>query len=1031
MRIKCPECESPLSLGSPKPGTYRPKCKHCGKPFLLKVTDDDPPKVGVGRIRSETKKSRSKPTAKPSPTKKPSSPKAPLPKASAPQPSAGVEATLDGGAMSEATMEGRATVEATVDSTAGAAATMDSAAGAEASKDAGAQTSAGGSPDVEATLDSPSQVGATMDNPPQVEATMETASGVEATIDNAHPGAAEATQVETTMDGSADSAGGIASAGKTPVRAGTRVSPAERTSGNTDATMQGSAGGPQARGSKAKKTLVSSGGSASKTVTTKRAAGSSEMAEVPERLGGYRILRLLGKGAMGAVYEAKQVSLDRLVALKTIRGRLASNPASLARFTREAYAAAQLTHHNVVQIYDFGEDAGKHFFSMEWVRGGPLDELIRDKGALDPKLTAGYILQAARGLQFAHRNGMVHRDVKPANLLLTDEGVIKVADLGLVKIPDLPDVDAIGDSAMSGLHSGTQVTMQGTAVGTPAYMAPEQGIDAAAVDHRADIYSLGCTMFYMLAGRPPYEGSVVSEVLDKHAKEPLPSLVKINARVPDALQDIVERSMAKQAEDRYATLSEMIVDLEAFLGVNADGKFSPTSEQADKWERIAVSYAASAPLMRFTKPAFAGLLGCSALLTLVMPFAGGLSWILFGPTLFLAAIAVALILGAGGGRSPVVTNVRAWLGSLSWLDYGIGLVGGLIFILVAAITGMLPGVLVGGILGAGAGAAYHFLLIAPSRKRSFGALQAAERFVRDLRIEGADEDGVRMFFARYAGKRWQDIFESMFGYESLCKIREQLSGDPSFSGPTAANSLRDKVCASLAAKVKANNEARDHKRLAEIEQRGLQSEGLSAGDARDRAWQMAAAVMDNAKAVSPAADDLKAAAQEKRDRMKAMLADARSGKYKKKRDKLAPLRFALGGQTRLLVGCILLAIFAIWGNNNGLFDSLKQIDPDSVDVEGLGQDVTAKAKEVDATTSFLGFTTNAWSIGFAGLLLAMSSFVSGWRMSPFAAVATIVILFGPSLGIPGVGELLQPWMVSGLVGVAVYLPGMIFGESKS
>ena len=184
--------------------------------------------------------------------------------------------------------------------------------------------------------------------------------------------------------------------------------------------------------------------------------------EIPDRLGGYRILRLLGRGAMGAVYEAKQMSLDRLVALKTIRGRLADNPASLARFTREAYAAAQLNHHNVVQIYDFGEDAGLHFFSMEWVRGGPLDHLIREKGRLEPRLAVSYAVQAARGLQFAHRHGMVHRDIKPANLLLTNDGVIKVADLGLVKIPDHGDAVVEQDAEVD-LASGTQVTMQGTA----------------------------------------------------------------------------------------------------------------------------------------------------------------------------------------------------------------------------------------------------------------------------------------------------------------------------------------------------------------------------------------------------------------------------------------------------------------------------------------------------------------------------------------------------------------------------------------
>ena len=119
------------------------------------------------------------------------------------------------------------------------------------------------------------------------------------------------------------------------------------------------------------------------------AASDDGIAGIPDRMGGYKVLRMLGRGAMGAVYQAKQLSLDRIVALKTIRSRFADNPASLARFTREAYAAAQLTHHNVVQIYDFGEEDGKHFFSMEWVRGGPLSDLIRDKGALDPKLAAG------------------------------------------------------------------------------------------------------------------------------------------------------------------------------------------------------------------------------------------------------------------------------------------------------------------------------------------------------------------------------------------------------------------------------------------------------------------------------------------------------------------------------------------------------------------------------------------------------------------------------------------------------------------
>jgi hypothetical protein len=328
------------------------------------------------------------------------------------------------------------------------------------------------------------------------------------------------------------------------------------------------------------------------------------------------------------------------------------------------------------------------------------------------------------------------------------------------------------------------------------------------------------------------------------------------------------------------------------------------------------------------------------------------------------------------------------------------------------------------------------VLIAPSRKKQKDVFVEAERFIRDLRIDGADEDGLRMFAARYAGKQWQDILEALFGYESLCEIRDQLQGDPSFSASTSSSSWRDKICASFAAKSKANREARDHKRLAKIEERGLESEGLSAGDARDRAWQMAAAVMDNAKDVSPAADDADAAAasaEQKRQRMKAMLADARSGKYKKKRDKLAPLRYAFAGQTRLLAGCLLLAIFAIWGNKNGLFESFKSLDMNEIrsgnlnKMESALRGAAASAQDAGAGTASIG-GTSPWSIGLAGLLLAMSAFVSGWRMTPFALVATIVILFGESFGIPGVGSLLQPWMVSGLAGIAIYLPGIMFGE---
>ncbi|TWU51071.1 Serine/threonine-protein kinase StkP [Rubripirellula tenax] len=907
MQIKCPECDAVLSLSRPKAGNYKPTCKHCQQKFRLKVTADDPPKVGVGRIKKA------------------------------------------------------ATVEQTIVQ------------------------------DVDATIESSSR------------------KKVESTVVQSN--AADATAVDATVDEGSTGAGSLASVGQTA------------------ATM---ASGVQSLKS-ADSPIVRSGGSSSAKSDPK----DSSISDMPTKLGGYRIVKLLGRGAMGAVYEAKQVSLDRQVALKTIRDRLIGNPSSLARFVREAYAAAQLTHHNVVQIYDFGEDDGRHYFSMEWVRGGPLDDVVRQKGSLDPKIAAGYALQASRGLQFAHRHGMVHRDVKPANLLLSDDGVIKVADLGLVKIPDQADIESTGGITTSaGISSGTEVTMQGTAVGTPAYMAPEQTVDAANVDHRADIYSLGCTLFYLLTGRPPFDGSVASEVMHQHAHQIAPDVTDINARVPRPLADIVKRSIAKRPADRYPSLVEFISDLESYLGLSQAGEFSPTSGQADRWEQIVGSYSKATALEKLQTPLLLAAIIGGLLLTLVT-LGLGLSWWLTGPAIIITAIATPLAMS--GNQSAVVGRMRSWFGTLSIIDWASAVLGAVLFLIVVVFAGMWPGVIVGAIVGGFIGAAYQIGLVVPTNKRAADPLQDAQRFVRDLRINGADESGLRSFAARYAGGKWQALFERLFGYDSLLEMRLALAKDPSFDGSIGGNSIRDRVCANLATRTVANRQPDLQKRLAKVERLGLESEGMSAAEAEDRSWAMAQAIMKGSQAVAAGTGDAEAAAQAKRDQMKAMLAEARSGKFKIKRDKLAPLRFALGGPTRLIAGCGLLAIFAIWGNHQGLFDSikdietLKQIGSGSADFDQLGsavRDAAVNANQSDDKTTMVGGGVSPWSVAVAGLLMAMSAFVSGWRMSIPAAIATVVILFGPSLGIPGVGDGIPAWAIAAAAGVVIYIPGILFGEKR-
>ncbi len=235
------------------------------------------------------------------------------------------------------------------------------------------------------------------------------------------------------------------------------------------------------------------------------------------RLGGYEILRLMGQGATGEVYLARHLALDEHVALKLLSEDMAKDPQLVARFTREAFAAAQLNHPNVVQVQDIGAEGPRHFFTMELVEGQTLADIGKQVGRLDPTTAAGYILQAARGLKVAHEHGIIHRDIKPGNLLLDQHGVVKVAGLGLIRRNHRADPDVLG---VPGHMRFNQQMLASLSMGTPAYMPPEQAMDMTYVDSRADIYALGCTLYHLLTGRPPFMGRTAFEVVNNISASP-------------------------------------------------------------------------------------------------------------------------------------------------------------------------------------------------------------------------------------------------------------------------------------------------------------------------------------------------------------------------------------------------------------------------------------------------------------------------------------------------------------------------------
>jgi len=268
------------------------------------------------------------------------------------------------------------------------------------------------------------------------------------------------------------------------------------------------------------------------------------------RIGDFDLLAKLGEGGMGAVYQARQVSMDRLVALKVLTPKLASNAEFVQRFLQEARATARLNHSNIVAGISVGQADGYHYFAMEYIEGQNLDQLIREKGALSEDECVRLGAAIASALAHAHANGIVHRDVKPANVLLDKDGVPKLADLGLAK-------------AAYGTKEDSSLTQSGSAVGTPYYMAPEQARADPDIDGRADIYALGCTLYHAATGRTPFEADSPALIMVKHISEKMPHPRGYRPELSETFCGILERMLIRRREDRYAEMSQVADDLEA------------------------------------------------------------------------------------------------------------------------------------------------------------------------------------------------------------------------------------------------------------------------------------------------------------------------------------------------------------------------------------------------------------------------------------------------------------------------------------
>ena len=277
---------------------------------------------------------------------------------------------------------------------------------------------------------------------------------------------------------------------------------------------------------------------------------SAEERSKHQVIGEYTLLEELGGGGMGRVFRAVHRKLDRQVALKLLPQSLVQSPESVQRFHREVQVLARLSHPNIVAVHDAGTADGTHFYVMDLIEGDDLARLVEEHGPMPAEQALDCILQAARGLEYAHAQGIVHRDIKPSNLILDHDGTVKILDLGIARVQ--PQAEQAHDD----------LTRTGCVLGTVDYMPPEQALDTRRADHRADIYSLGCTLYYLLTGQPVYGGDTVMERLVAHREHRIPSLKDACPAAPEWLNGVFQRMVAKKPRHRYQSVTEVISALE-------------------------------------------------------------------------------------------------------------------------------------------------------------------------------------------------------------------------------------------------------------------------------------------------------------------------------------------------------------------------------------------------------------------------------------------------------------------------------------
>ncbi|WP_240907345.1 serine/threonine-protein kinase [Paludisphaera rhizosphaerae] len=794
----------------------------------------------------------------------------------------------------------------------------------------------------------------------------------------------------------------------------------------------------------------------------------------PRFLANCLVLKLLGHGPRGKSLLARPLSLAGRVVLKVIAADRGRDAIFVERFLREALATAQLSSPHLIPIVDIGRDGSSTFTAMEYVPGASLAEELARRGKIEPRLAAAWILQAARGLSVAHEQGIWHRDIKPENLRVTPDGLVVVDDLGLETTPSLAAAESARDAAGSKGPRGKGRTVAEDApttrsvarvtAGSPVYMAPEQARHALIIDGRADVYSLGCTFYQLVAGRPPFVRPSATELIASHQADEVIPPQEFAPGIPPRISDVILTMVRKTPEERYPSMNVVVDVLENALGL-PQGKTAAVEEEYRQAVREAAAQTIDSPSAKLRSRILMAAGGAwLAFLLLLLAMRAFRPLIVVGGfgLLTTGALAFALRSLRPSGLVDTLRHVFLGNGLRSWIASGVvavlllgmtiygGFLGSLIFL------GICVGALIAGFR--------HFVEKPYLADRDEAVARVKEPLKR-LRDAGADEQRLRDALIATAGRGWEPLFAGVFGERALSAERLRALHDPTAPSGEGRRWWSGRLERLLTAVVEMRRDARLRRLFQDVEEARFEAEGVNLMTARRHSWRVSRALIAAAAewrdeqvalragslapgATGPTISQHLRDAIEEPERVLAGREDG-PGPLAQRLDSLSDRIF--GRLPRLVLGAVLLAAFAYWMHTHKVVTleqvgqaasqigqavkkSAENADPNAlaethVDVPNVDASQVAKPLGDDWVPGPFR-SIFAANLGVAGLLLLLSAVYRSRGVGLAAYLAAAAVLFAPVIGLTSqsLAGTFAPATQAMLLGVVLLALGVVFGR---